>query len=117
MTESKKLTLSDKVLLCDGDDCKLIELRDVRYFETCGNYTKTYFNNGKLLIYRTLNHLDSRLSGKYFFRANRQQIINLAHIRNVSLLDNSVFRIELTCGKIIDISRRRSRIFRSTLSL
>ena len=102
MEDSKKLTLNDKVLVSDGEMCKLAELHDVRYFETCGNYTKIYFSDGKLLIYRTLSYLDSRLSDKYFFRANRQQIVNLSHIKNIKLVDNSLFRIELTCGKMID---------------
>ena len=117
MSELKKLTLKDKVLLCDGDDCKLVELRDVRYFETCGNYTKTYFSGGKLLIYRTLSYLDGRLPDQYFFRVNRQQIVNLSYIKNIHLLDNSTFRIELTCGKEMCLSRRRSQLFRGAMSI
>lgn len=117
MSETEKLTIYDKVLLCDGDDCKLVELSDIRFFETCGNYTKTYFSDGKLLIYRTLSYLEARLSDQYFFRANRQQIVNLSHIKNIHLMDNSAFRIEMTCGKKIELSRRRSQHFRGALSL
>lgn len=117
MTDLKKLTLDDKVLLSDGDDCKLVELKEIRYFETCGNYTTTYFGNSKLLIYRTLSYLDSRLSEQFFFRANRQQIVNLSHIRNIRMLENSTFRIEMTCGKKIDLSRRRTQLFRGAMSL
>jgi two-component system, LytTR family, response regulator len=117
MSGIKKLTLSDKVLLCDGDECTLVELSDVRYFETCGNYTKTYFSGGKLIIYRTLSYLDERLSGQYFFRVNRQQIVNLSHIKNIRLLDNSIFQIELSCGKKTELSRRRSQLFRGTMSI
>lgn len=117
MDQSKKLTLDDKVLLNDGDVCKLVELCDVRFFETYGNYTKTYFNDGKLLIYRSLSYLDSRLSEQHFFRANRQQIVNLSHIKNIELLENSTFRLEMTCGKKINLSRRRSKLFRGAMSL
>lgn len=113
----EKLTLNDKVLLSNGDVCKLVELKDVRFFETCGNYSQTYFNDGKLLIYRTLSYLDSRLHGKYFFRANRQLIVNLSHIKNIKLMDNSSFRIEMTCGKNIELSRRRSQLFKGAMSL
>lgn len=117
MAASKILTLNDNVLLSDGESCKLVELGEVRFFETCGNYTQTYFGDEKLLIYRTLSYLDSRLSGQCFFRANRQQIINLSHIKNIQLLEKSVFRIEMTCGKKIELSRRRSRLFRGSMSL
>jgi len=117
MSDLKKLTLTDKVLLCDGDDCKLVKLADVLYFETCGNYTKTYFSGGKLLIYRTLSYLDKRLCDQYFFRVNRQQIVNLSHINTIHLLDDSTLRIELTCGKKMDLSRRRSQLFRGAMSI
>ncbi|REL24647.1 LytTR family transcriptional regulator [Rhodohalobacter sp. SW132] len=112
METEEKLTLDDNVLLSDGNDYRLVKLRDVRFFETYGNYSKTYFSDGKLLIYRSLNYLDERLSGRCFFRANRQQILNLSHIRNVELLDNSFFRVEMSCGKKIDLSRRRSKEFK-----
>lgn len=117
MADSKILTLHDKVLLSDGESCKLIELGEVRFFETCGNYTHTYFGDEKLLIYRTLSYLDARLPGQYFFRANRQPIINLSHIKNIQLLQKSMFRVEMTCGKKIELSRRRSRFFRGAMSL
>jgi len=113
----KKLTLTDKVFLSDGVECKLVELSKIRLFETCGNYTKTYFNGGKLLIYRTLNHVDSRLPDKYFFRVNRQHIVNLSYIKEVRILKNSAYAIEMSCGKKIDVSRRRSRLFRELLSI
>jgi two-component system, LytTR family, response regulator len=117
MTQSRKLSITDKVLLYDGEKCKLVSLCDVRFFETFGNYSKTYFNNGMLIINRTLNHLESKLPGDYFFRANRQYIINLTHVSNVVPESHSVFRIIMNCGKEVDISRRRSQLFRDALIL
>lgn len=117
MNQRKTLTLTDKVLLCDGDKCRLVSLNDVRYFETCGNYTRTHFNDGKLLIYRTLTHLESRLSEQSFFRANRQQIINLSHVKDIEMLHDGSFRVEMSCGKMIELSRRRSQLFKCAMSL
>lgn len=117
MEQTHRLSPTDKVLLYDGDKCKLVSLGDVRIFETCGNYSKTYFNNGMLIINRTLNYLESRLPDDYFFRANRQYIINLTHVSNVVPVCHSAFRIIMNCGKEIEISRRRSQLFRDTLIL
>lgn len=117
MVTNKLLTLDDKVLLCDGDEYRLIKLGDVRLFETCGNYTRTYFTGGKLLIYRTLSYLDERLPKEHFFRANRQYIINLTFVKNVKVSDGSSLSIEMACGKIIDLSRRRSQQFKGLMSL
>jgi len=117
MNHANKLTLKNKVLLDDGGKCKLVELGDVRFFETYGNYSKTYFDGGMLLINRSLNYLDSRLSKKCFFRANRQYIVNLSHIVSVQMPGNSTYRIVMSCGKEIDISRRRSLQFRKSLTI
>lgn len=117
MHSSKKLTIHDKVLLYDGEKCKLVELGDVRFFETYGNYSKTYFIGGAMLINRTLNYLENRLPEGAFFRANRQFIVNLSHVANVTILENSSFCMELACGKKIEVSRRRSQQFKDALAL
>lgn len=117
MIQHKKLSVNDKVLLYDGEKCRLVSLGDVRYFETFGNYSKTYFNDGMLVINRTLNYLDSKLPDEYFFRANRQFIINLSHVSGVAAIGSAAFRVIMSCGKEIKISRRRSQHFRDTLIL
>jgi two-component system, LytTR family, response regulator len=117
MENNKSLTLDDKVLLCDGDDYRLVKLGDVRLFETCGNYTKTYYKGGKMLIYRTLSYLDERLPKEYFFRANRQYIVNLSSVHQVKVNGSSTLSIEMECGKVIALSRRRSQEFKGLMSL
>ena len=105
------LSPNDKVLLNDGDKCKLVELSEVRYFETYGNYCKTYYLGGTLLINRTLNYLENRLPGRDFFRANRQFIVNLSHVKELVKTNGGQFKLVLTCGKEIEVSRRRSLQF------
>lgn len=109
MSDSEILTIHDSVLMCDGDTCTMVKLCNVRYFETYGNYSQIYFNSDKLIIYRTLSHICSRLSDKYFFRANRQYLLNLSHLDDIFLLKNNTFRIVMNCGKTIDLSRRKSK--------
>ncbi|PWN06289.1 LytR/AlgR family response regulator transcription factor [Rhodohalobacter mucosus] len=117
MNEPTRLSLHDKVLFEDGSHCCLVALREVRYFETFGNYSKTFFPEGSLLIHRSLNYLESRLPSDHFFRANRQFIVNFSHIQNVHLLKDSTYSIVMSCGKQINISRRRSAAFRELLCL
>lgn len=117
MTAPKALSPDDTVLLNDGDKCKLVELKNVRYFETCGNYSKTYFSGGALLINRSLNYLEKRLPQKCFFRSSRQYIVNLAHVEKLNKIDGGQFRLTLSCGKEIDVSRRRSQHFQEWLVL
>ena len=117
MSAPNALTPDDTVLLNDGDKCKLVALKNVRYFETCGNYSKTYFSGGALLINRSLNYLESRLPQKSFFRTSRQFIINLSHVEKLTKVDGGQFKLTLTCGKEIEVSRRRSNNFQERLVL
>lgn len=117
MPAPKALSPDDTVLLNDGDKCKLVELSDVRYFETFGNYSKTYFSGGALLINRSLNYLEKRLPEKCFFRTSRQYIVNLSHIEKLNKIEGGQFRLSLTCGKEIDVSRRKSQYLQERLVL
>ena len=77
------LSINDQVFVKDGERCWFVQLSDIRLFEVSGNYTTVYFDNSKPMITRTLNYLESRLDDKTFFRANRQQIINLKWIERI----------------------------------
>ena len=117
MSSQNALTPDDTVLLNDGDKCRLVELKNVRYFETCGNYSKTNFTGGTLLINRSLNYLESRLPKKCFFRTSRQFIINLYHIETLKKIDGGQYKLTLSCGKEVEVSRRRSNHFQERLVL
>lgn len=115
--ESKKLTLSNKVILSDGKKCKLVQLSNIRFFESNGNYANVHFNDSNFLINKSLNQLVLRLPDEYFFRTNRRHIINLSHIKDIQLPQSAVYVVEMSCGTKIEISRRRSQRFREMLSL
>jgi len=74
---------TDQVFVKDGERCWFVQLKYVELFEVNGNYTKIYFEGFKPMVPRTLNYMESRLDPKSFFRANRQQIINLRWIERI----------------------------------
>jgi two-component system LytT family response regulator len=77
------LTAQDQVFVKDGERCWFVRLADIKLFEINGSYTQIYFDQHRPLIPRTLQHLEARLDPKVFFRANRQQIINLKWIAGI----------------------------------
>jgi two-component system LytT family response regulator len=85
--------------------------------ESAGNYAKIFFDNNQPLIHKTLNALDERLSKGLFFRANRQQIINLRFIDKIEPFFNSGFLIYLKDGVKVEVSRRQSVKFKEMMSL
>ncbi|MFM1932794.1 MAG: hypothetical protein RL226_2097, partial [Bacteroidota bacterium] len=111
------LDANEKVFVKDGDKCWLVRLGDIRLFEVCGNYSRVFFDNHKPLILRSLNQLEERLDPETFFRANRQQIINLESIDKVDSWFNGRLKVTLKGGTEVEISRRQAVRFKELLSL
>ena len=77
----QSLGVNDQVFVKDGERCWFISLKEIRLFESDGNYIKVYFNNFKPMIHKSLNALDEKLDDRNFFRASRKYIIlSLIHI-------------------------------------
>lgn len=108
---------TDQVFVKDGERCWFVQLKYVELFEVNGNYTKIYFEGFKPMVPRTLNYMESRLDPKSFFRANRQQIINLRWIERIEPWFSGSIRIYLKGGQEVDVSRRQSQRFKELLSI
>jgi two-component system LytT family response regulator len=111
------LSANDQVFVKDGERCWFVRLADIRLFEINGSYTQIYFNDCRPLIPRTLQHLEARLDPKVFFRANRQQIINLKWIDTIEPWFSNTLKIKLKDGPEVEVSRQQSVRFREVMSL
>jgi len=84
--EKKKddtLALDKKIFIKDGEKCWLVKIQDISLFEIVGNYTRVFFEKNQPLIYKSLAQIEEKLPKDVFFRANRQQIININHVNKV----------------------------------
>ncbi len=111
------LDLEQQIFLKDGEKCWFVTLKDIRYFESEGNYIRVFFNEEKPLILKSLNLLEEKLDSSYFFRANRKNIVNLKHISNIENWFSGTLRITLRSDEHIEVSRRQSSKFKSIMSL
>ena len=112
------LTGQNQVFVKDGERCWFVRLAEVRLFEINGSYTQIYFDQHRPLIPRTLAQLEARLDPKLFFRANRQQIINLNLVAGVEPWFSHSLRLTLRGGtEVVEVSRQQSVRFRELLSL
>jgi len=111
------LNENSQIFIKDADKCWLVKIADIHLFEIVGNYTRVYFKDCKPLIYKSLNQVEERLPQQLFFRANRQQIINLQYIKSVDNWFNGKLKATLLSGAEVEISRRQSALFKEMLSL
>lgn len=115
--DAKQLLKGDKILIKDGDKVWFVNIEDIRFFESDGNYVKVFFKKFHPLILRSLNSLSERIDPNLFFRANRKYLVNLDRIVNMETWFNGSLQIEMDCGTKIDISRRQAIKFKDQFSL
>lgn len=115
--ESEKfLGIEKQVFVKDGEQCWFVSLADIHLLEIMGSYTRVFFNDQKPMIPRSLNYMEGRLDPEVFFRANRQQIINLKYIARIEPWFSGTLKVYLKTGEEIEVSRRQSIRFREIMS-
>jgi two-component system LytT family response regulator len=113
----KSLGVNDQVFVKDGERCWFISLKEIRLFESDGNYIKVYFDNFKPMIHKSLNALDEKLDERSFFRASRKYIINLSWIETIETWFNGGLLVQLKGGEKVEVSRRQAARFKEKMSL
>lgn len=105
-----------QVFVKDGEKCWFVTLKDIRLFEIWDNYTRIYFEDQKPMIPKTLQYMESRLDKSIFFRANRQQIINMKWIEKIEPWFSGTIRLYLKDGTEVEVSRRQTSKFKELMS-
>ncbi|MCY1489486.1 Transcriptional regulatory protein YpdB [compost metagenome] len=114
---SKKLTLNNQIFLRDGEKCWLVKIADIYLFEVDGNYTKIFFQDEKAIISKSLNQIEEKLPEDYFFRANRNQIINMEYIGKIDPWFSGNLLVHMPKETKVEISRRQTNNFKEKMSL
>lgn len=115
--EGGRLGEDSRIFIKDGERCWLVRIGDVNRFEIVGNYTRVYFEGEHPMLYKSLNQVAEKLPGRIFFRANRQEIVNIHAIAEVIPWFNGKLKLRLLDGAEIEVSRRQSSEFRDRMSL
>lgn len=107
----------EQIFIKDGESCWFVEYERLRLLESEDNYVRLFFDKEKPLISRTLNYLEQRLPGKFFFRANRKQIINLRWIKHIQPWFNGGLLVTLKDETKVQMSRRAAQTFKSKMGI
>lgn len=113
----ERLEAEDKVFVREGDRCWFVEVKSIRLLESEGNYTRVHFDGAHPQLFRSLNAMEERLDPKFFFRANRRQIINLAWIDKIEPWFSGGLLVHLKGDAKVELSRRQAQEFREKMSL
>ena len=114
---------TDQIFLKDGEKCWFVTLKDVRYFESEGNYVRVRFDDQKPLVLRSLNKLEEKLDPLVYFRASRKHMINLRWVDKIEPWFNGGLMVKLKSldkngePETMEVSRRQAARFKDLLSL
>jgi two-component system, LytTR family, response regulator len=105
-------TALEQLFVRDGPRCWFVPLHEVALLNAEGNSVRLHWGNAHPLLNRSLTAIEARLDARRFFRANRQQILNLDFVKNVEVGQSGRLHVELRDGTEVEISRRQARLFR-----
>jgi len=111
-----KLEMNHKIFIKDDDKCHLVTLESILYFESCKNHVRIFFNQESAFVKKSLTQVEERLPKQFFFRANRQYIVNLQAIETIEEDIRDGYLITMNNGTAIDISRRQAADLKELLS-
>ncbi len=117
ISEESSETINHKIFVKENDHCWLVDINQIRYFVSHGNYTQIHFDQHKPLVYKSLSLIHERLPDKQFFRVNRSHIVNVEFISNIEPYGTSGLLLTMSDGQEIDVSRRYSSHLKKMLSL
>lgn len=93
-----------------------IELDQVQYFESYGNYISIYTDTSQRhLIRKTISGLEHELDPKKFSRIHRRRMVNVEKIISFSGNPNGGYKIFLKDKKLLKVSRSYSEKIRPLL--
>ena len=109
---SGKLAYNDIIVLGDGAKSCVLKVCDISSIEvTGGNYMSVKKTDGESVTTRgSLARCEKRLPWQ-FFRASRQQMINLADVSKANLSFRKIILI-MRGGDSVSLSRIQSKLFR-----
>src|SRR6185295_11379550 len=98
----------DRLLVPDGRRMVPIAIADIVWIKAEDDYARVHAGGRSYLVSRTLKDLEIRLDPERFVRIHRSAIVQASHIREVVAAGGSRYRVRLSDGTDVLVSRSRS---------
>ena len=93
-------------MVVKGDEASvLLQVKDIDYFESAGNYIRICVGKDRYLLRETMNGLESTLDPGQFVRIHRSFIVNLDRVRGFEPYFHGDYVVRLHDGRSLTLSR------------
>jgi len=107
----------EHLFIREGEQCHFVKFHEIRLLQVDGNYVRLFFRDTNAMMPRSLNYVEDRLDPKIFFRANRQQVVNLNFVDSIEPWIGDGLLIRMQDGTEVEASRRQARELKNALEL
>jgi two-component system, LytTR family, response regulator len=98
----------DRLLVPDGRKMVPIQVADIVWVKAEGDYARVFAGGRGYLVGRTLKDLEGRLDPGQFVRVHRSALVRSSHIREVRAEGSSRYKVLLSDGTTVVVSRSRA---------
>lgn len=105
-----------KVVGRHNDEYFLLDLKDVLAFQADGDLTWIITANRKYLATQNLKAMEERYGTGPFRRIHRSTLININHIRKLSMITSQRWLVTLTNGTQFTVSKRQAKNVKDVLN-
>lgn len=104
-----------KVVGKSGEEYFLLDIQEVLAFQADGDLTWILTAKQRYLAAQNLRAIEDRLKNTFFQRIHRNALVNVNHIRKMSMLTSQRWLMTLTNGQEFIVSKRQARNVRPFL--
>lgn len=108
---------SQRIVVKEGSNIKIIPLAEVLYIEAANDYAKIFIESKFFLKHQTMQQFENQLPAEKFVRVHRSYIINLEHLQKIELYDKGQSHAILRDGKSIPLSRNGKDRLKTALGI
>ena len=113
LLQNRSEAYRQRFLIADKDGYITIPVSDISYISTESGTTRLFMKNNKqYTVDMSLDDIDSQLDPAQFFRATRQQIVNISSVRRVSNWFNRRIKIIVAEYPDIEVVVGREKVVR-----
>lgn len=98
-------TAPTQLVAKSGSDIHVFRSDQIKWVEGQGDYLKIHGTAGSALVRETMTHFLGRVPGGQFVRVHKSTIVNLAFVRRLEPIYSGDYRLELTDGTVLRVSR------------
>lgn len=107
----------EKITVKIGKKISFLEVREIKWFKSEGNYVKIFAESGEFLIRDSLLNLEQKLNPQSFQRIHKSYILNTNLVQELQSISHGDYHILLKDSTKLTLSRNYKKNFCKTLEL